>query len=178
MVIEMSEEGKEKRKGSWPTDPEAEGFDKEAVKGMAERQAALDSATIATVDILGVIVDEMRRIRCHLTGEEYEPVFVYSEEVELLDETPASVVAPPIAVNLESDEEVANYYRDEILGVVPEESIEKYKGQIEVHIEEDRAILKHGWLGDDWREVAELLRSLGGDWVRDGANSHWILPVP
>jgi len=171
-----------KEKTSWasfiPTEE-----DMEAIKSDAERQAALDNIQFGIFRTLQLIYLELKRANDWVINgvdnqKTTEPTISPPQKTE---EKRTVEVAPTIPKNIEEESEIIDFYKKEISGITLYDGSplpDKILNGLKIAVEEDRVLLKIPWDDDKryWAAIMNYVRKIGGEWVRDGANSHFLLP--
>lgn len=171
----MSEEKQEKEVAAWaelPQENEEVPENKEEIAFHAKRTAALDAALLAIPFWLEQLHVGLCEIRVELKrANDYIATGVMTEIVE------APSVAQPISLpqNLKTEADIETFYKESLKEILGEKA-----GDVNVAVEENKVILKLPWLGrEEWREVnSYLVDQIGGQYVSDGKNTHYVMPHP
>ena len=156
--------------------------EKEAVAFEARRQAALDGAILVIpplfkelINVLMSIKDEIKRTNDYVITGSSTAVQVTEMPPEVVERPVTEVEVPVIPTNLASEGDIEKTYKEHLSEVLEDSKLEN----VEISVEEDKVILRLPWLSNElWREVNELLRDVGGEYVSDGKNTHYVLPHP
>ena len=117
------------------------------------------------------IVDSDEKVEDTDTGEGGFPVASRRGD-------PPKPVVSAIPTNLKDSKEIEEYYRGKIKesNILNEKELEK----MIVAVEETYVRVKPPYLSDTekFRAIAAVLRKLGGEYIKDGANTHYKMPKP
>lgn len=164
----------EEKKTSWapPVEDPIKEAEYEEAKWLAERQAKLDTAALATAYWLEQLVLEQRRINDHIIGG--------SPAAKTVTKPPRATVPDPTKrsetpVNAEDEDYAIAYYREQLQDILTPDEMEKTI----IRVQENEVYMKLPYLGGDkFKYVAGMSKSNDGKYVSDKANSHFILPIP
>jgi hypothetical protein len=187
----------EKPKKSWaealPVENEIPEPKEEA---MMDASAKVESLKI---QVLYQIVKTLESIREELTlqrilYQKINDVEVTVEETEETGETDTGEAGPasqrnrgedgpkpiPVVVpaNLKDSKQIEDFYRTEIAKTKVLGDTEM--GKLQITVEENFVRIKLPWLSDleVLKAAAKMLRAMGGEYVKDGANTHYKMPKP
>jgi hypothetical protein len=187
----------EKPKKSW-----AEALPQEAdvpepkEEAMMDASAKVESLKIGAlyqiVKVLSQIEEELKLQR--ILFEKVNDVSVTIEETEETGETDTGEAGPtsqrsrgedgpkpiPVVVptNLKDSKQIEDFYRTEIAKTKVLGDTEM--GKLLITVEENFVRIKLPWLSDleVLKAAAKVLRAMGGEYVKDGANTHYKMPKP
>ena len=59
-----------------------------------------------------------------------------------------------------------------------ETALSEYKDKLTFELIKDKVFITAKWMGKDkWREVNTIIEAHGGEWIKDGKDSHWEVPT-
>lgn len=132
------------------------------------------------------LIDEERARAAGLLTEEAAAYLVGSNlgVFEKQEEPEQAAIQGPVPENLDTDESIIAYYKNFIAGVTLNDGspmLQKIVDGLEIRVEEDRVTMRTGWITDKryWAAIADAVKTrLGGEWIKDDKNSHFLLPKP
>jgi len=165
---------------SWGTPPEEEDkLIRDELKEAGEHAATRGYFDSSLLAILAALTEEIRMVRCHLTGAEYKQLFSSEDfeteeyEDEPFDET-RDIVPSSVPRNLSSEKEIVDFYKAQLKPFMSSTELDG----VQIMVEEDQVVLKTPYMREGWQDVSAKLRDLGGEYIREEGNWRWIMLLP
>jgi hypothetical protein len=166
------------------------------IKAMAASDKAEHMYKIELITQLGRIATALED--ANMMYKLMNDIDVEVEDEKIKDDDPGEDAGPPTSrskdgpkpvevkmpENLKDDKAIAEYYTKKISELTNEKNAPLLDattlGKVQVMVEEDKVRIKIPYMKDSnaFRTIASELRRMGGEYVSDGANTHYRMPKP